>query len=67
MTTIQKIFEVLSNMNQNDSIDWLLNNRHNLIQDEKEQIVDAYMYAFPKTLEAIAEAEEYYNEKYQAK
>ena len=35
MTPIEKIFESLKAMNQNDFIDWLLANKQNLIQDDK--------------------------------
>ena len=35
MTPIEKIFESLKAMNQNDFIDWLLHNKQNLIRDGK--------------------------------
>ena len=35
MTPVEKIFESLKAMNQNDFIDWLLHNKQNLIRDDK--------------------------------
>ncbi len=35
MTPVEKIFESLKSMNQNDFIDWLLANKQNLIEDDK--------------------------------
>jgi hypothetical protein len=35
MTPVEKIFESMQSMNQNDFIDWLLANKQNLIEDDK--------------------------------
>lgn len=35
MTPVEKIFESIQSMNQNDFIDWLLANKQNLIEDDK--------------------------------
>jgi len=67
-TAIQYVITMEAMLNQNDFHSWLLDNRANLLELEKNQLSDAMMYAFDEDGHTgtwkKAVIDKYYNDKY---
>ena len=67
-TAIQYIITMEAMLNQNDFHSWLMDNRSNLLELEKNQISEAMMYAFDEDGHTGTwkkdVIDKYYNEKY---
>ena len=67
-TAIQYIIAMEKMLNQNDFHSWLLDNRANLLELEKNQLSDAMMYAFDEDGHTgtwkQSVIDKYYNEKF---
>jgi hypothetical protein len=67
-TAIKYVITMQATLNQNDFHSWLLDNRSNLLELEKNQLSDAMMYAFDEDGHTgtwkQSVIDKYYNDKF---
>ena len=63
-TVIQIIIEQRNKLSQNDFDTWILSNKKELLEKEKEQIIDATCLGKYNNIDDRQKGEQYYNQTY---